>query len=423
MRQLATLTLLLISVLGFGQSLTNSDKIYGLSKIWSEAKFHFANFDLVEIDWDSAYQATIPKVLETKKDDEYYEELIKFMVLLKDGHSNVYFPSTYYMDKGSIPMRTKLIEQKVIVIEILNDSLRTIHNIDVGDEIIEINGMNAIEYGQKYVKPFQSASTQQDLDIRTYRYSYLFGKLAEPVKLKIRKQNDRIIETSVFRIHLDKSKKPSITFTKLGMEVGLLTIDNFVDDNYKDLFDSIYPKILLTKGLIIDVRKNGGGNNDQCSYILSHFIDKTVLGSKSKTRQTISAFIAWGFPESWYEISPEKISPIEGKNKYLKPLVVLTSAQTFSAAEDFVVMFNNSKRGITIGSTTGGSTGMPYFFNLPGGGSARICTKRDCFPNGKEFVGIGIKPDIEIQETVLSIQKHKDIALDGAIEYLEGKLK
>jgi hypothetical protein len=34
------------------------------------------------------------------------------------------------------------------------------------------------------------------------------------------------------------------------------------------------------------------------------------------------------------------------------------------------------------------------------GGSARICTKKDTYPNGKEFVGYGIKPDIEVKRTL-----------------------
>ena len=83
--------------------------------------------------------------------------------------------------------------------------------------------------------------------------------------------------------------------------------------------------------------------------------------------------------------------------------------------------FDVSKRGIKIGQTTGGSTGQPLFFDLTKNGFARICTKKDVYPDGKEFIGVGIKPDIEVRETVLSIQEHKDIVLEKAIEQLTKK--
>jgi hypothetical protein len=61
-------------------------------------------------------------------------------------------------------------------------------------------------------------------------------------------------------------------------------------------------------------------------------------------------------------------------------VLVLTSARTYSAAEDFVVAFDAMQRGRIVGEATGGSTGQPLLFDLPGGGKARICTKRDSYP-------------------------------------------
>ncbi len=51
---------------------------------------------------------------------------------------------------------------------------------------------------------------------------------------------------------------------------------------------------------------------------------------------------------------------------------------------------------IKFGEPTFGSTGQPMLFSLPGGGSTRGCTKKDTYPDGKEFIDYGIQPDIEI---------------------------
>ena len=94
-----------------------------------------------------------------------------------------------------------------------------------------------------------------------------------------------------------------------------------------------------------------------------------------------------------------------------KPVVVLTSPATFSAAEDFAVAFDVMDRGLFIGEPTGGSTGQPLFFRLPGGGSARVTSKRDSYPSGKEFVGVGIQPDKLVEPTIKDVRAGRDTVL------------
>ena len=414
----------LIPVLAFSQpkaELTESEKLFGLSTLWSNAKFYFANFDISKINWDSTYQAFIPKVIGAKTVRAYYDTITKFYALLKDGHSNVYLPDSLRAGLGRLPVSTKLIENKVIITGIYNDTLKA-EKIDVGDEILEINGTDAVEYGKKYVMPYQSSSTQQDRIKRTYSYYLLVGGINEPVHLKLKKQDGPVILVSLSRKMRSTNKWEPYTFMVTPQNIGILTVKSFELDNYDHLFDSIYPALLKTKALIIDVRENGGGSTDQGTYIMSHLIDKPIYGSKWRTQQYTAAMVSWGIGPGWYSQDADKIQPADGP-KYLNPVVVLTSALTFSAAEDFMVEYVNSKRGIKIGQTTAGSTGNPYAFNLPGGGKARICTKRDTYPDGKDFVGVGIAPDIEVNETIKSIRNQTDLVLNKAIDYLGQKIK
>ncbi len=80
--------------------------------------------------------------------------------------------------------------------------------------------------------------------------------------------------------------------------------------------------------------------------------------------------------------------------------------------------FDVLKRGILVGSKTGGSTGQPLSFAMPGGGSARICVKRDSYPDGKEFVEFGIVPDVEVYMTVADLRSGRDPVLDSAVQQL-----
>ncbi|ELI6455922.1 hypothetical protein ABF226_001284 [Flavobacterium psychrophilum] len=420
----STIFILLFTLnISFAQStkseITDDKKIFGLSKLWSDVKYNFVNFDLVDIDWDKTYQEYIPKVLATKSTYDYYQELIKVMASLKDGHSNVYYTSPDY---GRPPLRTKLIENKVLVTNVYNDTLVS-KNIAIGDEILEINNLNAIEYGKKFVMPYQSASTVQDLDNRTFHYAFFYGKINEPIVLKIKKKDNSVFTTTISRKLKSNDKKQSFELKITKDNIAHLIINDFENKNYRKIFDSLYVNILKSKSkaLIIDVRNNGGGNGSHGYYILSHLIDKKIPTSKTKTRQYIPLYKASGYSDIFLEMSPYFLEPVQNKERYLKPVIVLTSVKTFSAAEDFLVAYDNSKRGIKIGQRTGGSTGQPISFDLPEGGKMRICTKRDMYPDGKEFVGIGIIPDIEINETIESIQKGKDIVLEKAIEVINKK--
>lgn len=116
--------------------------------------------------------------------------------------------------------------------------------------------------------------------------------------------------------------------------------------------------------------------------------------------------------------SPAQPYSLKGSGYSSKPIVVLAGASTYSAAEDFLVAWKSSGRGKTVGEPTGGSTGQPLFFSLPGGGSARICTKRDTFPDGSEWVGKGIEPDVVVRPTIASIRGGQDPVLDAAVKLL-----
>jgi len=103
------------------------------------------------------------------------------------------------------------------------------------------------------------------------------------------------------------------------------------------------------------------------------------------------------------------------------PTVILIGHNTASAAEDFLIYADNQENMTKIGEPTFGSTGQPLYFDLINGSQARICTRKDTYPDGREFVGYGIKPDIEIKTTIYDYMENKDPVLEKAIKHLNEK--
>ncbi len=83
-----------------------------------------------------------------------------------------------------------------------------------------------------------------------------------------------------------------------------------------------------------------------------------------------------------------------------------------------VVAFAQAHRGILVGEATAGSSGQPLMFKLPGGGMARICTKHDSFADGREFVGIGVMPDVPVHITRSDIAAGRDRVLESTLNWL-----
>ena len=410
---------------GYSEQLSVPDRLAGLSLLWSEARYNFVNFDLVpDLDWDAHYRATIPRVLAVQSTAEYYQELRRFYAALKDGHTGVTLPPELRSHLYTRPpISTRLIEGRVMIDQVNSNNLQAM-GLRAGQEILTIDGMGVHDYAAERVRPFQSASTPQDLDVRVYSFGLLQGDAEEAVELVVSNAAEEhktfLVPRSGYAVD-DKSDSTEAYFTiqELGDDIRLLDIRTFNEESVLEAFTAQFEEISRSAGLIIDLRKNGGGNSAIGWGILAQLVDVPFPTSRWKTRLYRPAYRAWARPEawSWHEVDSHEVDP-HGEHFYTGPVAVLSGPRTYSAAEDFLAAFRQANRGPIIGQPSGGSTGQPLGFKLPGGGSARVCTKRDLFADGTEFVGVGVKPDIVVHDSVADLRTGQDSSVARAKRYL-----
>lgn len=410
----------------FAENISTAEKVAGLSAVWSEVKFNFANFDQVpELDWDQAYMEAMPRVIQSKSTLEYFRELKRMVAKLKDGHTNVYLPSQLKSHEARVGIQTRLIEDKVIIVRVTDKAISD-NGIKTGMEIVEVDGAKVKDHASKLVEPFVCASTDQDRVSRIYGSSLLTGPLDAPVQLKI--IDDQGVETtrtikrkSSFRSNLSWLSKPSLKLKVLDGNVGYIALNTFGTNLVATQFATAFNEVQKTDGLILDLRNNSGGNSGVGWEILSYLTDKPFQTTKWHTLQYRPTLRAWGLqPISRFGSQNEKFDRVK-KDHYRNPVVLLVGPKTFSAAEDMAAAFDMLNRGKIIGEPTGGSTGQPLFFNLPGGGKARVCTKHDSYADGTEFVGKGIQPDIVVSPTIEDVRNGKDTILKAALKILNSK--
>ena len=455
MKQTFVIILIFISNLIYGQipnELTNAEKIYGLSKFWQEVNYNFVYLNKVDkTEWNNQYKKLITEVQNTANDYEYYRLLQKFCATLNDGHTNVWFPKEIQdkilnTDFGEFKFILSNIDGKAIITKVNKSKLS---ELPIGTEIIKVNGIPTKEYVNQNVKPYISSSTQHILNDLSIKYM-LEGFIGSKFQLELRLPNGKIKtinlthKESAEQELYPEEKNELFEFKWINDEIAYIALNSFSSWEIMDLFSEKFQEIQKAKKLIIDLRKNGGGEGNIGREIIKYLTNDTILySSKSKSRLHIPTYKAWGkytkaqdtlrgdsqkqsylsyqdefyynFPYEPYSTSNLDITRVE------LPTAILIGHNTASAAEDFLIYADNQENITKIGEPTFGSTGQPMIFDLPNGGFGRVCTKKDTYPDGREFVGFGIKPDIEIKTTLKDYMENNDPVLEKAVEHLNEK--
>jgi hypothetical protein len=173
---------------------------------------------------------------------------------------------------------------------------------------------------------------------------------------------------------------------RLPGNVGYLDLRGFEPPLFSaSSIDAAMTLLKNTEAIILDLRKNGGGEGETVAYLMSHFFaegDRRHLNDMvfRKNQRT----------EQYWTSTASSVH-------YTRPVYVLTSKRTFSAAEECAYNFQTQKRATLVGETTGGGANPGDFFKVGGGLVAFISTGQSINPvTHTNWEGVGVKPDMAV---------------------------
>ncbi len=433
----------LTEVVGFDKlpnKITQNEKIYYLSLFWSEVKYNFVNMDNINFSLDSLYQAYIPKVIKTKNDYQFFQLLQKFAAKLNDGHTQIVDNGQFYIFRDYIPITFKSFDDKIHIV-----SIRKGINIDstfVGAELLSVSSIPIKKYLQDSVLPYISASTTQHLLMQgVFQLHSNFSK--QTFNAKVKKTNGEIVNITLpyngeatrtindeYWGTISQYSHNIVEYKKFNKNITYLSINSFHNKAIK-LINKRIKDINKSEGVIIDLRKNGGGSTDVAWYLQSILSQQNYFlnyawqtrinnGVKRANGNWIEEYKDFSNDMAMKTVNSDTIFISDTIQKINVPIIMLIGNYTFSAAEDFLInLYEIKDRPILIGEETGGSTGSPLVVPLPNNAYGRICTRRVCFPYTKKpFVNKGIKPDIIIKQSLDNYLQKKDVVLEKALEIL-----
>lgn len=175
-----------------------------------------------------------------------------------------------------------------------------------------------------------------------------------------------------------------------------------------DGFDAALDQMKDTRGLIIDARFNGGGDERAAQKIAGRFVEKPAVYSKDRIRES----------GQWKGPFDRVVEPRHDATRYARPVVVLIGPKIVSSAESFVLMMRYGAQATLIGQTTGGSSGRPIPHALGNGVTVYLSSWEDHLPDGTLLQGHGVRPDTTLDVTPRDLM-NSDPILEAALKSLD----
>ena len=210
----------------------------------------------------------------------------------------------------------------------------------------------------------------------------------------------------------DYHMSSGMLYRVLDDNIGYVRYESFGNDIGSGNLDDMLTLFAPCRGLIIDIRSNGGGLISSAEKFAARFTNEKVhVGYiQHKTGKGHNDFSP--MEKQW-------LKPAEGV-RWQKKVVVLTNRGVFSAANEFVKYMKCFPNAIIMGDRTGGGAGMPFSSQLPNGWSIRFsaCPMYDSNGTCTEF---GIDPDIAVGLTDEDFARGRDTIIERARQWISSQ--
>ena len=200
-----------------------------------------------------------------------------------------------------------------------------------------------------------------------------------------------------------------ISYKILDDDIGYIRYESFSDPIGEGNLNEALSHMILCRGLIIDIRSNGGGM----------LTNAEKLAARCCQEKTLVGYYQHKTGPGHQDFSDKEARYLEpsANVRWNKPAVVLTNRRVYSAANEFAVYMKTLPNVRLVGDHTGGGAGMPFSSSLPCGWSVRFSAVPMYDAQG-ESAEFGIEPDYNVQQTDEDFAKGKDTLIEFARQLL-----
>lgn len=398
------------------------DRMWISSKIYSAILQYFGHWQAVpDLDLDAAYKKYLDRIAPSDDRMEFDLATMEFMACLCNGHSD--FGDPWAWDHAGRPLGFWLdrIDGKWVVRD------AQIEGLEPGQAVTAIDGQpveQVVAGRMKYI----AASDDRARRFKAFSNSFLWP---DTFTLTLEGGRQLTVDRRHPKPHAARPQSPRLS---LPQGVAYHRIPSFDDPKFENAAIEFVKAHAGAKLLIFDVRNNGGGSSPE--RLLRAVMDRPYRDWMQASAMSFGLFAAYG--SIFRNLLPKDADPrergyLEGFSEYFErpyfmtpgsvklpespiytgPIYVLQDRFCGSACEDFVMPLKTSRRATLFGERTFGSSGQPYMMTFDNRMTFRVSTKRMYLPDGSEFEGVGIRPDVEITPPPAATE---DLILKAALD-------
>jgi hypothetical protein len=368
MRLISTLICLLLTISSSystrAQPASLSLPEQNFEQFWQAFRDNYAFFPLKKVDWNASYQIFRPRVSAQTTEEELVAVFGEMLTPLRDGHLTI--------SRGEI-------------ILFKGESAR-----------------NTFKQTFKAVQPEFWRVAYQQLQAAGFAPAKGLGPSFKGKQVLYTSRNG-----TIGYLHLTRN------FADVTGAIGTEAQELKDHRKLEKLFSRALRQLAGCQVLLLDLRDNGGGHSGY--ELAGHFTRERRLVNYKALRQP-GGYEQFGTEQAFY------VNPTTGP-RFLGPLVVLTSDQTASAAEDLTISLARRPRTTLVGTATKGMLSDMHSIRLPNGLDVTLSNQRYTTPDGQVLEDTGVQPTVAVENTLAELQQQHDAVLQRALSEAQQLLK
>lgn len=318
-------------------------------ELWGTLDARYCFFGEKRTDWRRVRSMYRPMALAAPSRDDFIEVVRRVLTELYDAHTHLSDPPDGAQRFPLYDLYGERRGAEIVVAAVKDNSSAADAGVRIGDVVAEIDGV-PIEVAVAQVMPKCLRGPCPDADAYSINAA-LAGHTATARRIGVRTAGGpvRALDLPLKR----NPPQPDVSARTLDAGFGYIRIRSFENADTVEAFDAALAQVRQTRGLIIDVRDNGGGDTAVARPIMGRFITQTMPYAHMRRRagQALSA--------SWVE----SVDP-RGPFTFAAPVVVLCNRWSGSMAEGFPMGMRDIGRARIVGTRMMGLGAAVFAINL-----------------------------------------------------------
>lgn len=392
---------------------TREGRLAVFDDAWETIRDRYYDPKFNGLDWQALRAEFRPLAADAPGAQEFYGVLRRMIYALQDSHTRVFPPDEKFDWQHpravTVGISIREVEGQPTVFAVDKGSEAERAGLRAGDILTKIDGRAAIELFAQKLKEQNGSEARASARLRAMA-AIASGAAGSTVQIAWKDWNGREHAATLKRAW--REFDTSLTVRQLRDGYALVEFGAFTQTATLDLMRLLRGRLRKARGLVLDLRGNGGGEAEAMAEMASAFLPlKKSLGQfidrngrialEAETRDALL-------------FSPTRIT------RTGIPLIILTSERTSSAAEIFAAAMIERGRATVIGTNTCGCVlAIRRRHMLPDGGELDVSEMDYRTAKGTRLEGVGVPPDETVTLERSDLHAQIDRAVERAIERLK----